>query len=93
MKRYLREFVHKTDAEFLRRHTQELMLKELPQTTPATHEAADYIYSLLTENGFDAERLNFISDGKTEHMDKIMPLCWDVTYGRLTVTSPWEAIP
>ncbi len=90
MKRYLNAFSGKIDCDFLRRHTRALMECELPQTTPATHKAADYAYKLLKDNGFDAQRLNFVSDGRTEHMDKIMPLCWDVSFGRLTVMSDWD---
>ncbi len=90
MKSYLDAFMNEISEEFLKTHTQVLMTKELPQTTPATHDAADYIYSLLKENGFEAQRLNFVSDGKTACQDKIMPMCWDATYGRLTVTSEWE---
>ncbi len=90
MKTYLDAFLGEIDREFLRHHTQKLMEKELPQTTPATHNAADYIYDLLKENGFDAERINFKADGKTVCHDNIMPLCWDATYGRLTVMSDWD---
>jgi len=90
MKSYLKAFYGNISKDFLRTHTQALMEKELPQTTPATHNAADYIYNLLTDNDFEAERINFVSDGKTSCQDKIMPMCWDATYGRLTVMSDWE---
>lgn len=39
------------------------MERELPQTTPAIHNAARYIYELFKENGFDAELVEFVSDG------------------------------
>lgn len=90
MKSYLDAFYGNISGEFLKKHTQALMEKELPQTTPATHDAADYIYNLLTENGFDAERIDFVADGKTDCQDKIMPMCWDASFGRLTVVSDWE---
>lgn len=90
MKSYLDAFMGKVDENFLKTHTVELMEKELKQTTPATHEAADYIFELLKNSGFDAERVNFVADGKTACHDDFMPLCWDASYGRLTVMSDWE---
>ena len=90
MKSYLNAFYGKISEDFLKKHTRALMEKELPQTTPATHRAADYIFDLLKENGLDAQRLNFVADGKTSYQDKIMPMCWDATYGKLTVESEWD---
>lgn len=90
MKTYLETFLPEISEEFLEKHTQALMHKELPQTVPANHAAADYIYDLLKRHGFDAERSNFIADGKTVYQDHVMPLCWDMSYGKLTVLSDWE---
>ena len=90
MNTYLNAFLTEIDEKFLKDHTFALMQKELPQTNSANHEAADYIYELLKENGFDAERINFVSDGKTVCQDKIMPICWEATYGRLTIMSEWN---
>lgn len=90
MKSYINPFIKMQDAEFLKKHTVALMEKELPQTNKANHAAADYTYELLKSLGFEAERLNFISDGKTAYQDKIMPLCFDLTYAKLTVESEWE---
>lgn len=90
MDKYLRVFFGERDESFLRTHTQALMRAEFLGTTPAWHEGADYIYALLKENGFDAERVNFVADGKTARQDKIMPLCWDASYGKCTVLSEWE---
>lgn len=90
MKEYLNVFLEEQDEAFLRKHTQALMRAELLGTTPAWHRGADYIYGLLRENGFDAELIPFVADGKTVKQDKIMPLCWDASYGKLTVLSEWE---
>jgi len=91
MKSYLDAFMGKSDETFLKTHTIALMEKELKQTTPSTHEAADYMYNLIKECGFDAERVNFVADGKTACHDNFMPLCWDATCGRLTVVSDgWD---
>lgn len=90
MKSYITPFIKMQNEAFLKKHTEALTEKELPQTNAANHAAADYIYDLLRESGFQAERLNFTSDGIKDCQDKIMPLCFDVTYARLTVESKWE---
>lgn len=90
MDSYLNTFLGYKDENFLRVHTQGLMRAEFLGTTPAWHKGADYIYALLQENGFDAERIDFVADGKTAYQDKIMPLCWDASYGKCTVLSEWE---
>ena len=90
MKSYLKVFFNMQDKNFLQTHTRALMECELPQTNSANHKAADYIYNLLESNGFTPERHNFISDGKKNCQDKIMPLCWEVSYARLTVKSEWD---
>ena len=94
MQTYLETFWDRISEDFLKTQTQELMHKELPQTVPACHAAADYIFDLLKSQGFgDAERLNFIADGRTVYQDHVMPLCWDMSYGKLTVMSAWEGDP
>ncbi len=94
MQKYPEIFWDRISEDFLKTQTQALMHKELPQTVPACHAAADYIFDLLKSQGFgDAERLNFTADGRTVWQDHVMPLCWDMTYGRLTVMSAWEGDP
>lgn len=90
MKEYLKLFMNEISEAFLRKHNMNIMQLELPQTTPANHRAADYMYELLKENGIDAERLNFVSDGETVYHDEVMPLCWDASVGKLTVLSQWD---
>lgn len=63
MKTYLDILKNEISADFLKKHTVALMERELPQTTPAIHNAAKYIYELFKENGFDAELVEFVSDG------------------------------
>lgn len=91
MKSYFEAFVGQIDEEFLREHTWALTEKEYKQTYTANHEGIDYAYNLMKENGLDAERLNFVADGKTTAYDNFMPLAWDVSYARLSVVSEdWE---
>ena len=90
MKSYIDAFLGTISPEFLKKHTQALMEKELPQTNKANHDAVDYISDLMTKEGLDCERIEFLSDGRKVCQDKIMPMCWDVSVGRLTVVSDWD---
>ncbi len=86
-------FLSAVDTEFLRKHTRTLMKLELPQTFPAMEKASNYAFNLLQEEGFDAELIAFPGDGKTSYQDKIMPMAWDASYGRLSVVTDWEGEP
>ncbi|MBQ3124820.1 MAG: hypothetical protein IJC09_05325 [Clostridia bacterium] len=90
MKSYIDIFKNSISAEFLKKHTVALMERELPQTTPAQHRAADYIFDLIKENGLEAERYNFVSDGKNVCYDAALPMAWDVSYATLSVVSEWD---
>ena len=90
MKTYLDIFKNEISVDFLKKHTVALMERELPQTTPAIHNAANYIYELLKDNGFDTELVEFVSDGQNVCYDAILPMCWDVSYGSLEVLSEWD---
>ena len=90
MKSYVETFKNSINAEFLKKHTVALMERELPQTTPAICDAANYIYELLKDNGFDAELVKFNSDGETVCYDSIIPMAWDVSYAKLSVVSDWD---
>ena len=76
MKTYLDILKNEISADFLKKHTVALMERELPQTTPAIHNAARYIYELFKENGFDAELVEFVSDGANICYDAAIPMCW-----------------
>ena len=90
MKTYLDILKNEISADFLKKHTVALMERELPQTTPAIHNAARYIYELFKENGFDAELVEFVSDGANICYDAAIPMCWDVSYASLEIISDWE---
>ena len=93
MRRYLQTFLDMRDENFLRTHTQAIMKLEYPGTNADKHRASDYIYELLKANGLQAERINLVADGKTVCHDKIQPVCWDVSMGRLIVLSDWDGDP
>ncbi|MBE6760975.1 MAG: hypothetical protein E7551_01655 [Ruminococcaceae bacterium] len=90
MKNYLKTFLNMQDEEFLKKHIQELLKRELPQTYEANHSAMDYAEELLNSLGFETERPHIAFDGKTVYQDKVMPLCWSVSNATLTVLSDWE---
>ena len=90
IKTYLDIFKNEISAEFLKKHTVALMERELPQTTPAIHNAAKYIYGLLKDNGLDTELVEFVSDGENLCYDAALPMCWDTSYGKLSVISDWD---
>ena len=56
---------------------------ERKQTFPAYEDAAKFVYNLAKEAGIEAELVEFPADGKTVYQDKICPLAWDMTDGRL----------
>lgn len=90
MKKYLETFLDMQDIAFLKKHTQELLRRELPQTYSANHDAMDYAEQVLQELGFETERPQIAFDGETVYQDKVMPLCWEVSHATLTVLSEWE---
>ena len=76
------------DREWFTEHTLNLYRLERKQTFPGCQAAAAYICDLLKAEGFRPEYLEFPADGKTAYQDKVMPLGWDATTMRLTVTTP-----
>lgn len=90
MQNYLKTFMNMQDEPFLKKHTQEMLKRELPQTYEANHAAMDYAEELLNSLGFETERPQIAFDGKTVYQDKVMPLCWTVSNATLTVLSEWE---
>jgi len=88
MKALFHHFLERTDTDFLMRETEELWLKEFPQTFQAYHEAAFYVRDLLERSGIPNVKLHeFPADGKSAFLDARMPLAWDATIGRLTLLS------
>ena len=88
-----RHFQHSIRKDDLISRLQTLAGLEYPQTSPAQEKAAEYTFRLLKEDGFcKAELLKFPADGKTVYHDKIMPLCWDISKGQLSLLSSEEIL-
>ena len=84
MKQAYRRFLKQVDGEKLYRRALELAAIEIGQTTPCHVRAAEYVRQQLVEAGIPGvERIDFPADGKTAFQDKVMPLAWDATVGRL----------
>ncbi|MBQ6471985.1 MAG: AAC(3) family N-acetyltransferase [Victivallales bacterium] len=85
--RYL-DFLNSIDSGRMMSQTERLWRAELGQTTPCHQRAADLTLELLRENGLpNAEKITLAADGKSVWQDKIAPLGWDATIGKLTVLS------
>jgi aminoglycoside 3-N-acetyltransferase len=87
MKELFQLFKSVIDREWLEEHVVALTEIERGQTFKSYAKAADYVHSLLLENGFPSEKVRFPADGKTVYQDKRMPLAWDASTGRITIKS------
>ena len=88
MKKRYEAFLSAIDTERMLRQTETLWRAEFGQTFSCYHRSANLALQLLRENGFpNAEKITFPADGKTSWQDKIAPLGWDATYGKLTILS------
>lgn len=88
MENRIKQINDRFDREWMEKHIIELWKLELPQTFPAYHRAANYVYDLLKKEGFEAEKIPFPADGKTVFYDYCAPMAWDVSNARLTVLTP-----
>lgn len=87
MKDFIKIIDELTDRSWLSEHILNLYRFERRQTFPAYQAAANYVYDLLKQEGFEAEYLDFPADGVTTYQDKITPIGWDAENMRLTVLS------
>ena len=84
MKRLYENFLKQVDGDKLYRRTLELAEIEMGQTTPCHIRAAEYVRQQLVEAGIPGvERIDIPADGVTAYQDKVMPLAWDASVGRL----------
>ena len=84
MKQAYEKFLPLVDGEKLYRRTLELGKLELGHTTPCRVRAAEYVVKQLEEAGIPGiERIELPADGVTAFQDKVMPLAWDATVGKL----------
>ena len=88
MRKLYNEFLNLIDAHTIFERTIKLAALEKHQTTPYHHLAAEYVLSELQKAGIpNAERIDIAADGRTVFQDKVMPLAWDASTGRLTLIS------
>ena len=88
MKKAYLDFLETIDAARLMGDTERLLRHEISQTFEGYHKSADEAVRILQENGIpNIEKLTFPADGKTAYQDKIQPLGWTATRGRLTILS------
>lgn len=86
MKKLFNDFLKNIDGSELVRRTVELCRIEGGQTFSDYARSAEHILQKMKEYGFpNAEKILYPADGRTVYHDKIMPLAWDLTVGRLTL--------
>ncbi len=86
MKTLYREFRTKIDADKILKDTEELLNLELGQTFSCYHASAQKAFEILRRTGIpNAEKISFPADGRTAYQDKITPIGWEASVGRLTI--------
>ncbi|OQA88643.1 MAG: SPBc2 prophage-derived aminoglycoside N(3')-acetyltransferase-like protein YokD [Lentisphaerae bacterium ADurb.Bin242] len=81
-----KEFRAEVDADRILKNTEELLNLELGQTFSCYHASARKTLEILRETGIpNAEKITFPADGRTAYQDKITPLGWEASVGRLTI--------
>ena len=75
------------DGDRIMRRLEAIWRHEFRQTLAAKRRAAEQVVAFLKEDGFaDVEVIEIPVDGKTSFQDKKMPIGWDATVGKLTIT-------
>ncbi|MBR6373180.1 MAG: M28 family peptidase [Victivallales bacterium] len=88
MKSKYLDFLASIDVSRLMGNTERLLKHEICQTFDGYHASADEAVKILQENGIpNIEKLTFPADGKTAYQDKLQPLGWTATKGKLTILS------
>lgn len=79
------ELLNAISTERIMKDTADLTAIELGQTFPCYMRSTEHVIRLLNEAGIpNIERFSVPADGTTAIQDKIMPLGWDISVGRLT---------
>ena len=87
MKKIFRKFLALTDVDFLLNTTAQLTAIELGQTFPCYLKSAQLAERIMLELGLEeVQRIPFPADGKTVYHDVVMPLAWDASVGKLTIS-------
>lgn len=88
MKKRVLKFLPQIDMTAIFDRTEQLFKLELAQTFEAYHASADKAVELLRNAGIpNVEKLTFPADGKTVWQDKISPLGWTASEGKIVVVS------
>ncbi|MBO4631602.1 MAG: DUF4910 domain-containing protein [Lentisphaeria bacterium] len=94
MRELYTQFRSQLNSEKLYRDMTDLYRLELGQTFSCYHASAQKALEILKETGIpNAEILQYPADGKTAYQDKIMPLGWEATTGKLTILSGFGLEP
>jgi aminoglycoside 3-N-acetyltransferase len=85
-KELYRKILGLIDEKYLTDNIEKLWKTEIGQTFKDYHNAAELTFSLMKEAGLSkVEKITFPADGKTDYQDKVSPLAWDATYGKMTI--------
>ncbi len=88
MKSIYKRLISEIDVQKMMRDTEALYNIERGMTFPCYHASAQKACEILRETGIpNVEKISFPADGKTAFQDKITPIAWDATIGRLTILS------
>ncbi|MBQ9336173.1 MAG: DUF4910 domain-containing protein [Lentisphaeria bacterium] len=91
MRTLFENFRSRIDADKLYNDLAELYPLEVKQTFSCYHASARKAYDILQRTGIpNAEIIRFPADGKTAFQDKITPLGWEATTGKLTILSGFK---
>ncbi len=75
------------DAQRIKSRIADIWKHEFQQTLPAKRRAAEQVAAFMREDGFkNVELIEIPVDGHTSFQDKKMPIGWDATVGKLTIT-------
>lgn len=88
MENMVKQIENLIDPAWVKEHLINLYRLERPQTFAACHAAADYVCTLLRQEGFVYECLETPADGVTVYQDKQCQIGWDVEHATLRVLSP-----
>ncbi len=88
MKKSYRKFFEEVDSAVLMKNTERLYAHEKRLTFDDWHMSAEETVRILDENGIPGiEKITFPADGRTAYQDKIQPLGWTASQGKLTILS------
>ena len=87
-KKACQQFLQLVSPDELLRQVKELWEREKGQTFKDYHAAADYTFALMKQAGLkNLERIAFPANGQTAYQDKVSPLAWQASVGRLEIIS------